>query len=255
MPNPELVRIARTPRPTTIPGVVERLLAIEATLPEVHGIVAFTRLYRWTTENVHRAVEAGRFEAPADMVALDVHFADLYFDAIDAWALGTPIPPAWAPLLAQGGNPDISPLRFAVAGMHAHINRDLAVALAGLDGGAPADDSPRFRDYVLVDRLLDETSDTIRHALLPPVLHAVDVRLGELDDRVIIGAIGMARRAAWEVGQVLSTLRPRPLAWELALRCLDTAVGASASVLLIEPHRATEDTRYTPVLREALDAR
>ncbi|MDP2313609.1 MAG: DUF5995 family protein [Pseudomonadota bacterium] len=254
MRNLELCRLARLPRPTTIAGVVERLLAIEDALPPTHGVAAFNRLYRWTTQNVGAAVDAGRFEAPEAMIALDVHFADLYFDAVDAWALGGPIPTAWSPLLSRGDDPEISGLRFALAGMHAHISRDLPVAVASLHGEPPEEDTPRFRDYVLVNRVLEETSETIRHLILPPLLNRIDAHLGELDNHVVIGSISAARRAAWEAAQVLWAVRERRWAWDLGVGCLDTAVGASAAVLLLEPHSPFEAT-YTPALRLAVAER
>ena len=125
-----MLPLARAPRPTDIPGVVARLHAIEGALQATHGVAAVNRLYRWTTQNVGRGVDTGRFEAPAERVRLDVHFANLYFDAVDAWATDAEMPGAWAPLFERGDDPDIAPLRFALAGMHAHINRDLAVAAA-----------------------------------------------------------------------------------------------------------------------------
>ena len=54
-----------------------------------------------------------------------MRFAWLYFDAI---AAADP-PSAWRPLFASAERRGILPLQFAFAGMNAHINRDLPVAL------------------------------------------------------------------------------------------------------------------------------
>jgi len=229
-----LLPLARIPRPTDIHGVVARLNAIEGALPAKHGVAAFNRLYRWTTQNVGRGVEAGRFEAPAEMVRLDVHFANLYFDAVDAWATGAELPGAWAPLFERGEDPDIAPLRFALAGMHAHINRDLAVAVAEAEADAPTEASARFRDYMRINAVLDETSDEVRHLLLPPALQAMDHQLGELDDRVILAGMAAARRSAWQVAELLHRVRGNPRAWGLALGFLDASVGASARLVLLD---------------------
>ncbi len=235
MPRSILARLAALPRPTTIDGVVQRMHVIEGALPPRHGVAAFNRLYRWTTENVGRAVEAGRFEAPDQMVTLDVRFADLYFDAVDAWALGRPIPGAWEPLFERGEDLGVAPLRFALAGMHAHINRDLAVAVAMSDVCPPHEDSARFRDYQLLNHILDETSDQVRRHLLPPSLGELDEKLGELDDHVVIATIATARRGAWEAAQLLWAVREHPFAWRAAVDVLDGAVGASARLLLAHP--------------------
>ena len=59
-------------------------------------------------------------------------------------------PRAWLPLFERRARRDIAPLQFAVAGMNAHINRDLPVALVdtcralGLD---LRDGSPEHADY------------------------------------------------------------------------------------------------------------
>lgn len=227
--------LARSPRPTDIHGVIARLHAIEAELPARHGVATFNRLYRWTTENVGRGVDQGRFEAPDEMVRLDVQFANLYFDAFDAWALEREVPGAWAPLFERGDDPDIAPLRFALAGMHAHINRDLSVAVAEAGTNAPDEDTARFRDYTLINVVLDETSDEVRGRLLPPALLAADERLGELDDRLVLTGIAAARRSAWEVAQLLHRIRHRDWVWRAALGFLDRSVGASARVLLLDP--------------------
>jgi hypothetical protein len=230
-----LAALSRTPRPHDIPSVVTRLRTIEEALPARHGVACFTRLYRWTTENVGNAVTAGTFEAPDAMVILDVGFASLYFDAVDAWARGEPPPGAWAPLLERADHPGISPLRFALAGMHAHINRDLAVAVARASRRAPVERSPRFRDYQRINEVLDATSDAVRGALLPPVLSELDARLGECDDALILATIRVARRAAWEAAQLLWPLRRTPVAWAGAVDALDATVGAGARLLLLEP--------------------
>lgn len=226
----ELQRLARRPRPTTVGGVVARLEVIESALPPAGGIAVFTRVYRWTTEQVAAALDAAAFEDGADMTRLDVAFANLFFDAVDAWALGGPPPGAWRPLFERSADPQIPALSFALAGMHAHINRDLAVALVRTGPVAP--DSPRSRDFRRIDAVLDRTSDQIRDRILPPVLRAADEALGEADDALLMRAIVTARRAAWEVAERLSAVVGVPALFDAALEVLDTAVGATARAIL-----------------------
>lgn len=228
----ELQRLARRPRPTTVGGVVARMEVIEAALPEPHGVATFTRVYRWTTEQVGAAITAGEFEAPQDMTVLDVAFADLFFDAVDAWATDERPPAAWRPLLERCEDPAIAPLSFALAGMHAHINRDLAVALVRTSSGRMQEDSPQFRDFQRIDTVLDRTSDQIRDRILPPALVAADDALGEHDDAVMLRAIVTARRAAWEVAERLSLVAAVPALFDAALAVLDASVGATARAIL-----------------------
>jgi hypothetical protein len=228
----ELQRLARRPRPTTVGGVVARMEVIEAALPERHGVATFTRVYRWTTEQVGAAIIAEEFEAPEDMTALDIAFADLFFDAVDAWATDQHPPAAWRPLFERCEDPAIAPLSFALAGVHAHINRDLAVALVRTSSGRLLEDSPQFRDFQRIDTVLDRTSDQIRDRILPPALVAADAALGERDDAVMLRAIVTARRAAWEVAERLSRVAAVPALFDAALAVLDASVGATARAIL-----------------------
>ncbi len=233
MPHNALRPLVAQPRPTTVGDVLVRLNGIEAALPEDHGVACFNRLYRWTTEHVSKAIQDQRFEEPHTIAALDVAFANLYFDAVDAWAEERDIPGAWAPLFENAHDTDISPLRFALAGMNAHINRDLAVALVRAQATAPVDDTPRFRDYMHINQVLDETSDAVRDRILPPALDRLDARLGEFDDRAIIGLITFARRLAWEEGQRLWAVREGGLLWDVTVGALDLAAGTLAKGILM----------------------
>lgn len=246
-----LAALARSPRPTDIPGVVARMFAIEEALPVRHGVACFNRLYRWTTENVGGAVLAHRFEDPDAMVALDVRFADLYFDAVDAWALGHGIPGAWAPLFERAEHSDISPLRFALAGMNAHISRDLAVAVAEWEDRPPHEDTAHYRDYLVINAVLESTSDEVRSRILPHVLQVMDTEMGELDDVAVLHVIAGARKVSWEVAQLLYRVREHGLLWRAGLEWLDRSVGAASRVLLVDPEMPSFPT-YGHSLREKL---
>lgn len=250
MPPRELALLARAPRPETIDGVVARLHAIEAALPEQNGIKTFNRLYRWTTENVGLAVKQERFQKCNAMEALDVRFACLYFDAVDAWAEARAVPGAWQPLFDHAENPEVGSLRFALAGMNTHISRDLAVAVAESQDERPDEDSAEYLDYVLVNQVLEATSDQVRGRILPATLTEIDTALGEADAALIIGAMATARKAAWEGAQVLWHLRPTEVLYRRALQGLDFVVGTTSRVILFDP-----DLPSFGGLRERLEAK
>lgn len=73
----------------------------------------------------------------------------------------------------------------------------------------------------------------MRGRLLPPSLAAWDDRLGELDDRLVVGAITLARRATWAAAQLRYRVRDVPWAWDTAVVVLDRSVGSSAEALLL----------------------
>jgi uncharacterized protein DUF5995 len=99
-------------------------------LPRRDGISCFVRLYLAVTEGVQAQLRGVEFAAPQFTMRLDVVFADLFFSALNAYEqdrLSTPS--AWVPLLESRSRRGVAPLQFALAGMNAHINRDLPAAL------------------------------------------------------------------------------------------------------------------------------
>ena len=129
-----------------------------AALPAKDGVACFTRLYLSVTESVQQQLTGFAFRDPRFLARLDVVFADLFFSALDA-ARADParLPRAWAPLVDGRSRRGIAPLQFALAGMSAHINRDLPVALVatcrelgiGLEEG-----SGQHADFVHVNGVL-----------------------------------------------------------------------------------------------------
>lgn len=84
------------------------------------------------------------FEDPAFLATLDVVFANLYFAALAA-ALDDvdAAPAAWRPLLLQRHDAGIARIQFALAGMSAHINRDLP-EVSSAPSRSPAATRPRM---------------------------------------------------------------------------------------------------------------
>src|SRR5262245_51536890 len=117
----------------TVADVVARLAAIDAALPDSDGVKWFNRLYLEMTQQLEATVAAHSEAAPGFLAALDVVFADRYLTAFEASGSGGPLPPdypfhAWKPLFEARHERGIAPVQFALAGMNAHINHDLAIA-------------------------------------------------------------------------------------------------------------------------------
>ena len=67
------------------------------------------------------------------MAELDVVFANLYFDAlVRAERDAASIPSAWKPLLNGRTKSRVARIQFALAGMNAHINRDLPAGIVAV---------------------------------------------------------------------------------------------------------------------------
>ena len=126
-----------------------RMTAIDQALPPADGISCFNKLYLEVTKSVLAAVGQTTFADPGFLTRLDVAFANLFFAALSAFEAGSPdTPHAWSPLFEARASSVIAPIQFALAGMNAHINRDLPVALVDIfaaAGGAPSEESAAVR--------------------------------------------------------------------------------------------------------------
>lgn len=228
---------ALAPPAATVAEVVARLRALE---PERDGVAWFARLYREVTESVEADLAGSRPGDPRFVERLDVRFAGLFFDALDAWGRDPATAPrAWTPLLEARSRRGVAPLQFALAGMNAHINRDLPVALVatcgelGLDLG---DDSVEHADFERVDRLLASVERRIKPAYLGGALAALDRlvhRCARIDDVVAMWDVARARDAAWTNARALWALRDEPQLADTFLRTLDRTVGLAGRGLLI----------------------
>jgi hypothetical protein len=223
--------------PTTIAGVVERLAAVDAALPAGDGVGWFVKLYVEVTRDVGAAVIPGSFRDPDFLVRLDIAFAGEFFGALrDSLASPAAAPKAWAPLFEARAAPGIAPIQFALAGMNAHINRDLPLALvttceqAGVDLAAAA---PERADFERVNGILAATEARVKQQFATGVVGLVDTALGDVDDRIAMWDVGQARDAAWVQALTLWTLRTVPALQRDAISTLDRVIGFAGRGLLV----------------------
>jgi len=218
-----------------IAAVVERMEAIAAPLDENDGVRRFNELYLAVTKAVAEKTAADAFEDPTFIARLDVIFADLYFDAIDDDAAGKEPSKAWAPLFEERHKKGVAPLQFAIAGMNAHINHDLALALVatcdeftvGVDN-----DSPQHRDYLAVNAILEQVQDEIKEKFTTGVIADIDKTFGTADDMVASWSVARARDAAWTAGQVLAAVQGNDLLRKAFLLDLGRRTGFAGRLLL-----------------------
>jgi hypothetical protein len=228
--------VLRAPLPARIDGVVERLRALEVALPERDGVRAFTSLYLAVTEAVDERVRPGTFADAGFTRWLDVVFANLYLRALRADVLGPKRPPrAWAALFEARSRRGVAPIQFALAGMNAHINRDLPLALVATCRArelAPLRGSPQHVDFGAIDDLLVETEARVRRDLATGLVGWADDALGELDSVVAMWNVRKARAAAWVNAETLWALGGIPLAAGRFAVTLDRLVGLAGRGLL-----------------------
>src|SRR6478752_10029075 len=200
--------------PSTVAGVVRRLQTIEASAPPSDGVVCFARLYRQVTQGVDAELARKTFANALFLERLDLCFAGLFFSALEAYQRDpATAPSAWTPLFAQRSRRGVAPLQFALAGMNAHINRDLPVALVttceerGIELRAG---SPQHSDFRRVNDLLAKVEERVSASYMTGVLAFVNRflhRHNRLDDVIAMWNVRRARDAAWVNGEVLWALR------------------------------------------------
>ena len=219
-----------------IAAVLARLHAIASQLPAVDGVARFNHLYLEETVAVDTATATAGFEDPQFIRALDVIFAGLYFAAIDDAGAERPLPRSWAPLFAARSDERVAPIQFALAGMNAHINHDLALALVSTCEAQSVKldrDSPQHRDYLKINDTIATTETRVKHEFLTGMIGVADEALGRIDDVVAMWSITEARDAAWTNAEALWALRDHPDLTEAFQDTLDGTVGFASRGLLI----------------------
>jgi hypothetical protein len=219
-----------------IAAVLARLQSVATELDVSDGVSRFNHLYLEVTQAVDTGAQTAAFEDPAFLKALDVSFAGLYFDALDAASAGSPLPRCWAPLFEARSDPHIAPIQFALAGMNAHINHDLALALVAtcagegitLDTGSAA-----HRDFVKVNAILATVEAQVKADYLTGLAGVADEVLGRIDDVVAIWSVAEARNAAWTHAQMLWVIRGDAGLTRAFEDALDGTIGFASRGLLV----------------------
>ena len=230
----------RPSAPTRIAEVAERLRAVEASARSSDGVVCFVRLYREVTESVAAQMSSNGFADALFLERLDVVFAELFFDALDRYQrVPASAPSSWVPLFEARARRGIAPLQFALAGMNAHINFDLPLALVstceqrGIELRA---DSPESADYELVNTLLDRVEARVKRSYLTGPLATIDRflhRFNRIDDVIAMWDVRRAREAAWTNAEALWAIRGDAALRAEFVRVLDRSVGFAGRGLLV----------------------
>jgi hypothetical protein len=234
-----LAAILERPLPARVPEVVERLRELETALPAGDGVVRFVRLYRAVTEAVDELARGGSrdFVDAAFVRWLDVVFANQFLRALRAHVLGRGrVPRAWVPLFDTREQRGIAPIQFALAGMNAHINRDLPLALLTTCRArqvVPTRGSPQHDDFRRIDGLLEDVEEVVKLELATGLVGVAEQALGRLDDVVAMWKVRRAREAAWANAETLWALRDLPLVAGRYALALDRTVGFAGRGLLL----------------------
>ena len=204
-----LYELVDRPAPVTIADVIARMQAIDALLPANDGLKWFNRLYLMVTQQVDLHPPGGAWQNPAWLTHLDVVFAGFYFGAVAAFLGGQSAPSAWKALFEARYRTGIDRIQFALAGMNAHINHDLALALLATDADLnviPAQGSPEFADYESVNELLNTVMPSALNMLATDTLGVLAQDTGKIGRLLAFWDICHARDLAWDFANHLRSL-------------------------------------------------
>ena len=226
-----LLTLVQTP-PAAVADVLDIMQSIDALCVEGDGLKWFNGLYFEVTQAVAAGVSAGRFADSSWMADLDVHFAGLYFEALRAALSGGPAPGCWRVMLERRNQAAVARIQFALAGVNAHINHDLPVALVKT-GPAPVHGGVHYRDYTAINDTLCALIDRAKATLHVRLLGEVLPPFSTLEDTLAAFSMTAAREAAWNNGEVLWAFRDLPALSARTLNMLDGMTAVIGKTLLV----------------------
>jgi Family of unknown function (DUF5995) len=224
------------PPVTTVEEAIARMQEIDAALPGRDGLACFNRMYLEVTRDVEERIGRGYFADPAFLSTLDVVFANIYFDAVDALVIEPhALPAAWEPLFEARSRPDIYPIQFALAGMNAHINHDLPIALVRTctQLGTAPDDGSHHGDYQKVDGLLDAAEQSVRQSFESGLALRADRGAQRVLNLIGNWSINSARDVAWDTAVALWRSRDDAGVEDLMMGGLARTVAMASRCLLV----------------------
>ncbi len=228
-----LYDLVNGPAPVTIAEVIALMQAIDAQLPVSDGLKWFNRLYLMVTQEVDLHPPGGAWQSPAWLARLDVVFAGLYFSAVAGFLGGRSVPSSWSALFEARDRTCIDRIQFALAGMNAHINHDLALALLTTDSElkvVPTLDGPEFADYQSVNGLLDKVMPSTLTMLANDTLGVLAQDTGKIGRLLAFWNICSARDLAWDFANHLRSLAGP--ARNVALSAQDALTGTLGRAIL-----------------------
>lgn len=219
-------------QPASIAEVIDEMRRLGVDMPARDGVGDFHRMYLHVTERVGAAVAARSFQDPAFMERLDCVFAGLYLDACHADDDSRSS--AWQPLFELRAQPGTASLQYALAGMNAHINFDLGLALVRTCRQLGRTlESPGVRaDFLVINELLAAEVQQVRESYLAGPALDLDRAASPVLNVVGGWSIEAARDAAWLSATVQWALQSRPEAYRTYLDSRASFVGLVTRQLL-----------------------
>jgi Family of unknown function (DUF5995) len=229
----QLTVIVRT-TPQSIPAVLQVLQMIDAACVDGDGLKWFNWLYLTVTKAVENRVAGGGFDDPQWLAELDVQFAALYFSALHAALTGAPCPGSWEAMFSRRDQAEIARIQFALAGMNAHINHDLPLAIVATCKGwntVPQHGTPQYNDYTSLNTTLDSIIDTAKKTLNVRLLGGPLPLVSHLEDLIAAWNLADFREGAWRHAE--SLWQESALAVDITEGTIEKVTAFASEALLV----------------------
>lgn len=231
----DLLQIASQPI-DSIPDVIAAFEAIDGALPESDGLKWFNGLYLNVTKSVNQSVAERHWNNPAWLARLDVRFARLYRNAIAASLTpGQTAPACWQVFFNARHDARLARIQFALAGMNAHIDHDLCVAVVETCrefDSPPVHLSPIYQDFCAVNQLLEDLIDQTKRELMIGLLGNELPAIGLVENLAAGFGIRSAREMGWTNAELLWHAQSVPGLADRFLGGLDNAAALAGNGLL-----------------------
>lgn len=229
--------VVAAPPVASVDEAVARMAAIDDALAPEDGVRVFNHIYLRITRLVRDEIQVGFFVDPDWMTHLDVVFANLYLTAVrNAATAPDKTARCWAPLIQRRTSAEVEPIQFAFAGLNAHMNHDLALAVftTCTDRRTNPGDGRHHQDFTRVDDLLATAVEEVRQSFESGVVLGADKRLRAAVNLVCNWNIKEARAAAWTNAEAMWELRRVPRLARDYEYVLDGTVGMASRALLVD---------------------
>jgi len=231
----QLLQIVSGASPASIAEVIAVMQRIDGLLPSNDGLKWFNRLYLMVTQQIYTQPPPHGWEDATWLTRLDVVFAGFYFAAIGGvLQQAAATASSWEVLFEARNKAGVDRIQFALAGMNAHINHDLALALLQTDDEldlTPALQSPEHNDYEHVNGLLEEVLPSALNLLATGIVGELAQDTGMVGRLLAIWNVRAARDLAWDFADHLRNLGGASR--DLALEAQDKLTGVIGRSLLL----------------------
>jgi hypothetical protein len=199
---------------------VQKTAEMSSPAGQADGVASFNYLYKRITEGVLAKLKNGEFKNPAFLAELDVQFASRYMRALNAYEKNprcayeqdSNCAACWRILFERRNNPQISRMQFAIAGVNAHVNFDLALALVATWKvvGPPDIAGTQYADYETINQIFRDEMSYLRRHFEDHFVREFDKSWLEMvsnhfDDMLVV----ISRNIAWHAGQEIRLLEKK----------------------------------------------